>query len=541
MTLARWNPCGLSWQRLALMLPVMAGLSGCSVLQQAADLAGRSVDRQAQLHVAQAEFADSLTDRQRRWRAQEVDRPWLAGRPEPLAREVVLPVALRGDVRTALMFPDNDVHIDDLAARITRATGIAVRVDPEVRLPDAAFGRRSGSGVTAGSDQPRFQIPDDVLPLPKVLDLAAARLAIDWRYRDGELHFFRTESRVFNVRALMLQSRAQAGLGRTDGGAAGAFAVASNTQIEAQIDDVMTAVTMRLEPLLTRAGQVAAHQDGSSLVVVTDTPAALARVAAFLERENRALTRRVRLLFEEVTVALDEGGEAGIDWNLLYSASRVGAALALPGAGADALAGSLQATVEGGPWQGSSAIVQALDHVGSVTRHVSIPLVTLNRRPVTHAVRTTFSWIDKVQTTAVAAATDGGVAASLPSVSVSQKEETVGQFLTLIPDAQEDGQILLSIAYDTTVAQPLTSVTFGRGDNAVEVQQLTVDGNGTVQQVELRPGQPMIVSGFDRDIGESDSRRLDRKLPAWLGGADRSRQRRETTLVIVTAAVEEGF
>ncbi len=526
---------------LLATLPLLALMPACSVMQQAVELAGKSSVRQEQLQDAQAEFAQSLSDRERRRQAQEVNRPWLAGRPEPLAREVILPKALQEDVRTALLFPENEVDVDTLAARITRATGIPVRVEAEARLPEAAFGSRNAPAAPAGLDRPRFQIPDDILPLPEILDLAAARLAIAWRYSNGEIQFYRTESRVFNVRALVLQSRAQAGLGRTDGGSAGAFAVASNTQIEARVDDVMAAVTGRLEPLLTRAGQVAAHRDGSSLVVITDTPAALARVAAFLERENRALTRRVRLLFEEVTVALDDSGEAGIDWNVLYAATRAGAALALPGAGANALAGSLQAQVESGPWQGSSAIVQALDHVGSVTRHVSIPLVTLNRRPVTHAVRTTFSWIDKVQTTALAASTDGGVAASLPSVSVSQKEETVGQFLTLIPDAQEDGQILLSIAYDTTVAQPLTSVTFGRGNNAVEVQQLTVDGNGTVQQVELRPGQPMIVSGFDRDINEADSRRLDRKLPVWLGGADRARQRRETTLVIVTAAVEEGF
>jgi len=39
-------------------------------------------------------------------------------------------------------------------------------------------------------------------------------------------------------------------------------------------------------------------------------------------------------------------------------------------------------------------------------------------------------------------------------VSISQKEETVGSFLTLVPDIQEDGQILLSIAYDNAGPSP---------------------------------------------------------------------------------------
>nr|MBF0684619.1 hypothetical protein [Pseudomonas sp.] len=159
----------------------------------------------------------------------------------------------------------------------------------------------------------------------------------------------------------------------------------------------------------------------------------------------------------------------------------------------------------------------------------------------THAVRTTFSWIDQVQTTAISTVNDAGVGGALPSVSVSQKQETVGQFLTIVPDAQEDGQVLLSVAYDTTVAQPLTSVTFGRGENAVQIQQLTIDGSGSVQQVELRPGQPMIVSGFDRQNSQASSRRLDAGLPMLFGGQERASEARETTVVILTALVEEGF
>src|SRR3546814_18738259 len=101
---------------------------------------------------------------------------------------------------------------------------------------------------------------------------------------------------------------------------------------------------------------------------------------------------------------------------------------------------------------------KAWGRVGRVVRRSSFPVLTQNRRPVTHAVRTTFSYIDKVQTTALGQS--AGVA--LPSVSVSQREETVGSLLTLVPDAQDDGQILLSVAYDNQVAQPLHSVMFGR-------------------------------------------------------------------------------
>jgi len=166
-----------------------------------------------------------------------------------------------------------------------------------------------------------------------------------------------------------------------------------------------------------------------------------------------------------------------------------------------------------------------------------MPVLTLNRRPVTHAVRTTFSYIDRVETTALGAA--AGLA--LPSVSVSQREETVGSLLTLVPDAQEDGQILLSVAYDNTVAQPLKSVTFGDKENPLQLQQITIDGNGTVQQVALQPGQPVLISGFDRTVEETEGRRLNPGIPLALGGADRASAQHLTTIMMVSAQVEEGY
>jgi hypothetical protein len=126
-------------------------------------------------------------------------------------------------------------------------------------------------------------------------------------------------------------------------------------------------------------------------------------------------------------------------------------------------------------------------------------------------------------------------------MSVSQKEETVGSFLTLVPDAQDDGQILLSLAYDNTVAQPLKTLTLGEQGSRMQIQQITIDGNGTVQQVALRPGQPMLVSGFEQRQGGADRARLSADAPIVFGGSDRVKHSKTITLIVITAQVEEGF
>jgi len=516
-------------------------LPGCSVWQQVADVALQRESTRADMDRRYDGFAKAIHDDGARRAAQEVDRPWLAGRAQPLAREVTLPPALRANVDTTLMYADGRTDLPTLAARIARAAGIPVRVRPDALLPADTFLPRLAVQAALAPVQWVVDEPfdDGPQPLARLLDAMAARQGIHWAYRDGVIEFYRTETRVFDVRSLTQSASAQAKLGRTASGEAGGFENTSGTTLESGAHDTLDAVLIQVETLLTRAGVAKAQPGASASIVVTDTPEALARVAAYVERENRILTRRVRLMFEEITLVHHDTGTVGLDWNLLYDSARAAAATIASGGSVSPVA-TLAGSVANGPFEGSRALLSALSEIGTVVRHTRVPVLTLNRRPVTHAVRTTFTYIDQVQSTSVGTVSGNGVQGALPSVSISQKEETVGVFLTLVPDVQEDGQILLSVAYDSTVAQPLKTVSFGRGDNQIQIQQITVDGNGTVQQIELRPGQPMVISGFDRSRHEHDRRRLDRDAPLLFGGSERAMQERTSTLVVLSAYAEEG-
>lgn len=525
---------------IVVCVVVCGVLGGCAASQRAADLRVAASNRHATITDRHQAFADGLSDRQARIAAQEVAAPWVAGKPQPLAREVSLPAALRENVQTTLMLAD-EADLPALAQRLTAATGIAVRVRPDALLPLELFlPRLAVQGMLTVAAPARQEVRGGPQPLANLLDALAARFSVQWRYEKGALEFYRTETRVFDVRALSLTSKVDVRLGRSGGANAEGFDSTSNTTLSAKEHNALAILRASVLPFLTRSGVIAEAVDGASVLVVTDTPDALDRVAHYLERQNKALTRRVRLVFEEITVIAKDSASGGMDWNALYSAAGASLGFAMAPASA-AGASSFNAFTGRGPFQGSQAIVSALSTMGAIVRHRKVPVLTLNRRPVTHAVRTTFSYIDRVQSTAVPGTTAGGANGSLPAVSISQKDETVGSFLTLLPDIQEDGQILLSIAYDNAVAQPLKTITFGERGNQVQVQQITIDGNGTVQQLELRPGQPVIVSGFDRSQDQHDRQRVAPGLPLVAGGQDSAVSERETTLVLVTAQVEEGY
>ncbi len=527
------------WGRLVLAVYV---LSGCSLAEKLSEHVSTVKQAQEQTRAQQENFRQSTTSREARANAQRVNRPWLAGKSIPLSRDVSLPAALRKNVDTTIMYRGGKADLVTLAERITQATGIPVRIKPEALLPAESFMPR----LALSSHTPVVAMPYQTdlgrgsQPLPKVLDAIARRLALHWRYHQDAIELFRTQTRVFDVRVLSLAAQADAQLGRSPGNKAGGFENTSRTSLQAPEQHPLEAVRLRIEPFMTRAGIIAAQPGASTTVVVTDTPDALDAIAGFIEKENRAMTRRVRLIFEEITIATNQNLEFGLDWDAVLSQANFAASLVTPalGVGVDAAKASIQAGAR--DVRSSQIILNALSKHGTVLRHTSIPVLTLNRRPVTHAIRTTFSYIDQIKTVPTPAGTLMSGHGAMSS-SVSQKEETVGTFLTLMPDAQEDGQILLSIAYDNTVAQPLKTIAFGEQGQRVQIQQVTIDGNGTVQQVALKAGQAMLISGFDRKHEESSRTRLAPDLPLITGGADRVGESRTATLIILTAQIEDGF
>ncbi|HHU95477.1 MAG TPA: hypothetical protein GXX62_10440 [Alcaligenaceae bacterium] len=467
---------------------------------------------------------------------QQVEQPWVMGAAQPLARELRLPLALQKNVATTLLFQGQGLLLDQIAERITLATEIPVRVQPEALLAAEAFlvtGAQSGS---MPFNQKRLRLAGDAEPLARSLDKISAFFDVYWRFEGEFIEFYKTETRSFQVRALSLAASSHASVGSQSSESQGGFKSQSGTQLHQEQTDELGNLKARLALFMTPAGRVVAQPGGSNRIVVSDTPYALDRIEQFIKQENQVLTRRVRLVFEEITISARSQAELNLDWNVIFNSARLAASMSMTGLGGAALQ-QVGAAIKQGPFSQTEAFVKAIDEVANVVRRHSMPVLSLNRRPVTHALRTTFSYVDKVETTPHTS----GTGITTNAVSLSQKEETVGSVLTLVPDIQDDGQVLLSVAYDNTVAQPLKSLTVGSVDQGMQVQQVTIEGSGTVQQVLLRPGQPLVISGFDRNEQETTERRLNPGVPLIFGGGNRVQQQHLRTLIIITAQVEEGL
>lgn len=520
----------------------MIGVAGCAIDERAT--ASREATRRAarDLHQMSDRFQQATNQRQTPSSEHQINKPWVSGQPIALAPEVNLPKALRADVKTTLIFHKKAVSLVEVGQRIAMATGIPVRVLPEAMLASHHFMPRLQSvPVSAQTRVPtEAMMPMGTRPLSEVLDLIAAGHDIQWRYTGKAIEFFRTQTRVFDIRALTLAASTQMQLGKAGGGANGGFESSAQTTLSMTAQPLLDDIRQRVEPLMTRAGTISAQPGNLSSIVVTDTPSALDAIAAYLDQANRAMSRRVRLVFEEMTVTRSQAHEQGIDWSLALAtevaALQVGSSTL---SGMAPVLGSASASVPVMKGITSSVLAKAVSKYADIRRHTTVPLVTLNRRPVTHAVRSTFTYVDQIQS--VGATKKEDAKASLPGIAVSQKRETVGAFLTLVPDIQVDGQVLLSVAYDNTTALPLETLAFGGPEQSLQVQQLNLQGNGTLQQVALHPGRTTLIAGFEQRNDETQQGRLSPDAPRLLGGNDRLEHRKSITLIFVTAQVEDGF
>jgi type IVB pilus formation R64 PilN family outer membrane protein len=512
-------------------------LAGCANTPREAAQAERATANE-RITKGHSELRAAAEDNERRRvAAQDVPRPFIAGNTVALSREIAMPEQLRRPVAVTANFTRGPVDLETALRQVSEASGLIISATADAMLPASMFGpRTAGQQQVMVSAPPRVTLPMGATPLWTLLDDIARQGALSWRPVASGAEFYRLETRVFQLAGTPQASTTQASLGRT-GGASQIFDATSRTAFTTSDQNVLRGLFQTVEAMLSSGGRAQLSPESQTLVV-TDTPANVARVAKFVEEQNRVLSRRVRVLLEVLEVVDKDASEYGVDWNLLYGS----AARALSNQGPQSLtttqAASFAVGPTTGPFAGSQLVVRALNEVGVVVNRRFFPFLTTSGRPVTQAIRSTFNYVDQVQATTVPTGSTISVAGQAPTVT--QKEETVGTFVTMVPTAKADDTIFLSLSFDVTSAQPLVPFTVGSSTSQVTVQQKTIDGTGFIQELPVRSGQTVLVGGLESQVSQDTIRRLAPGAPILFGGSTNSRIAKTRMLLLVTAVAEEG-
>lgn len=525
----------------------LMALTGCAVTPKPLI---ESTDAQAKAALERAALAVQEAEAQR-IAQQEVNKPFLAGAIVSLPKEVVLPDALKRNVRVSAIFNAGGVDLATAIRQLSMATRVPISVTPDALMNASAFGPRLGtvgapipaqsapqlaampSGMSIATNGPiQLSAIAQDMPLWTLLDEVARQAHVSWRVSGQGAEFYRTETRMFKLEGLSTVATTSASSGRA--GTSAAFSSDSKTTFSLDKQDPVAGMRTTIEALLTQGGRATVSADDQT-VVVTDTPEALARVAAYIEQGNKAQARNVRLVLEAIEVVAKDNQDFGVDWNLVYSSLTGGAASSTGLARlASSQANALSLSPTSGRFKDSSVVLRALSDIGTVVSKRTFPLSSRSGRPVTQTLRTSFNYVDQVS-----AVTSTGLTTAAPAPTVTQKEETVGTVLTLIPKAMDNGQIFLNMSFDVSTNEPLTPFTVGSSSNGVTVQQKVINAHGALQEVSLRSGETVLLGGIDVTTAGQNQRRLAPGAPLVTGGSDQSSYRRSHIVIVVTAVAED--
>lgn len=569
-------------------------LSGC-VSPQLLEGNQKAVDT---LQASSDQMTDSLYARMRRdraaiERAQEVDKPFLAGRAVPTSRNVTLPLALRKDVDTLIVFPDRSMPLAVAGQRITMATGIPVKIENDVYLPPAALMPRGAAAATANSRTANGSSPSmaptigpaptlggplpaglasaaggtanqavplvetalnvefkqsEKMPLATMLDLIATRLSINWEYVPSKsvIRFYRLSTKMWQLpirpgkSSFTTEFRQTTQANGTSGSAAGqAVQIDTATKAEAKDLDDFENIGKSIEPVLTVSGSMSINPS-TGLLALTDTKEAVDRADEIVRKQIAIYSRMVYAKFQTVDFTITDSGQAGADWNVLLTK----ALQHVPGFSLTALsptslvgadAGSVGMSITSGGFNGTQAIINALKQYGTATTSTTVPIAMRNRHGAQYNTRRQFTYVSN---TTPAASTVGGTGGT-PGITTSTG--TVGFKLALFPDATSRDDVNMTIAFDKSdLDGPIQSRTSGTGAFQQTVEVPKIAGNGiNGQEVTVRNGQTVIVTAFDQNDTSTTHRTLAEHLPLLTGGSLAATRSRTFTLVLLTVMVQD--
>lgn len=370
-------------------------------------------------------------------------------------------------------------------------------------------------------------------PLRGLLDMAAARYGVSWRYRNNEIQFYLTATRTFQINAVPGSAKADASVA-TNSGPSGNSTGDSNVQ-QKNANSISTSVSSdlsvwdgiekSLQAMLSPTGKLAVSIATGS-VTVTDTPTVLKAVEEFVRSQNESLGKQVLITVQVLNVTRSNTDDYSLKWDLIYQNlyQKYGLANTITGApGASSL--TLGIIKPNSSWNGSQAIINALSEQGTVHLETTASVVALNNQPAPIQTAKQVTYLAEATVTNTA---DVGSTASIRPGTVSS-----GFNMQVLPSIMNDGSMLLQLRADVSELRDIRSVT--SGETTIEAPE--VDSKNFLQRVRMRSGETLVLSGFEQTTGNVRYSGVGNARFPLLGGGVDAKRSKDSVVVLVTPVI----
>ena len=429
----------------------------------------------------------------------------------------------------------------DIIQEISDMTGITIRID-DLKAADA--------------------VPEDAVPikysgkLSGLLNYLANRYSLYWRYKDDAITFFTQETRVFTVYALPTETSLQASMTGATMGESGGGNASSSLSVNTDLK-VWDSIEEGVKQVVGDSGKLSFSRVAGT-ITITASPYVVRKVAAYVANWNEKLSRQVAVTVRILQVTLANSDNYGLDLGLVFGSKNISTSYLSPaslgasviGKAATATAGQLAMTLikPSSKFKNSQSIIQAISTQGKTALVTSSTVTTLNNKVAPVQISTSKNYLKEITVTSSGSGEDR-------TTDTDYQVDTLnyGFTMEILPRILDHGRliVLFNLSITDLVAMESHSVTSGSssGDSGdassndegdvekTELQLPTMKMRGFVQEIAMRSGQTLVLTGFE-DLNESTSTSgVGKAKVGLLGGTAQNETSRNVLVILMTPEV----
>ena len=430
------------------------------------------------------------------------------------------------------------ITLYEIGNTISQITSIKMRFAAQLEGPAKAAADKNAPTISKvgskWSDTSRMLVSYKG-SLSGLLDEVCSYFGVWWKYENGEIYIYKYTTKTFTLYTLPTKPSMTSSVSSSSGGGSITSGVSS-------IDlwgNIVTAVKSMLG-----SGSSLITDPSSGTLTITATPVEIKKVAKFVHEQNVRLSRQVAISVKVLQVEVKDVNGVGFDLDAAFKdRTGSGGSVSLgevftpnplsdqtqqPNAG-------ISMKILGGDVSVSAAM-QALATQGTTTLVTSGTVTTMNNKPAPIQVIKTQNYISEYTKT-----NNGTVNGDASwDTTVETEEIETGFTLDVLPRIMDHGRLMMLFSLNLSNLLSLDKIYLGGSEESGYIQDPIIEERGFVQEVALKSGETLVLSGYERVETSSDKEGLGAINNMMLGGHHVSEKTRSILVILLTPVVLES-
>jgi type II secretory pathway component GspD/PulD (secretin) len=405
---------------------------------------------------------------------------------------------------SVVLISRDPLQLTDIAARLSEIT----KIQHSVELgPNGTEVQADGDGAAVASTSRAGSLairPSLRGSLSSVLDKVGSAFDVEWTYQDGRVVFRDYVTRQYQLSAMPVTS--------SMGFSAVETTSASSLDMWAELED-------GLQNVAGPNSQLSIGQ-GTGILTVTAMLSDQDRVRDYIATMNQTMGQQIAFDVNVLTITAQNAENYGLD----LESVAFGDSVNVDWTGGQRLpdpVGSVNVGIISGNFS-LDAIITALSSRRNVSIETRAGATTTNFQMIPVEVVEETNYVSQVD---VEIDDNGNALQSIQTSTI-----VTGFQMQLLPRVLNTREILLR--YSLNLSDLVALETFDSGDGSVQLPQ--VSRSKFEQQVILKNGQTLVLSGFERQRTETENRGVGSPRFLGLGGVEKGDIRRASNIVFIT-------